>query len=334
MWTFTGVNAYEAATEWGVNAGCGTELSNSALDTLFSSLKPNDAVRFWAFQALATNYTTKKLDWGPIDRVINAAARYGVKVIPALAGESGGCDDEHWKDIAWYDGGYMKVYDSTQWPASTPLSYWDYMQAFLNRYKDNPTIAMIELVSEPAPTDPNYVCVSESQAAHALRYFFDTVGGEAHRIDPNHLIESGSQGVGQCGQQDQGCTTSSWTSCSVHDYEYTEDSPAINVASYHDYDGASTTISLYLSVSLGEARAIGKPLVVGEAGMHAQNSLSGCISDATRASDMRRVMSAQFAAGVRGFLAWDWVPSNPGGGDTCSYDIGPADPLVSLLANW
>jgi hypothetical protein len=49
---------------------------------------------------------------------------------------------------------------------------------------------------------------------------------------------------------------------------------------------------------------------------------------------MDEKMTAQFAAGVSGFLAWDWVPSNPGGGNTCSYDIGPGDPLISKLTTW
>ena len=45
-------------------------------------------------------------------------------------------------------------------------------------------------------------------------------------------------------------------------------------------------------------------------------------------------MSAQFAAGISGFLPWNSVPSNPGGGNTCSYDIGPGDPLIADIAAW
>jgi hypothetical protein len=321
VWTFTGVNAYEAATDWGVNAGCGTELSDTELDTLFSSLGPGKVVRFWAFQALATNYTTKQLDWAGIDRVIDTAAQYGDMVIPALSGESGGCDDNEWRDAAWYDGGYMDVYDSSAWPNSTPLSFWDYMQDFLQRYKDNPTIAMIELVSEPSPTETNYLCVNESAAAQALRSFFDTVGAEARSIDPDHLLESGLQGVGQCGTQGS-------------DYSYVMDSPGVDVASYHDYGSDSSPVPADLATTLSAAQSVGKPLIVGEAGIEAQDDLSGCPSDATRAGEMSAKMSAQFAAGVSGFLPWDSVPSDPGGGNTCSYDIGPGDPLLAELAAW
>ncbi len=320
-WTFTGVNAYEAATDWSVNAGCGGDLTQSDLDTLFASLAPNDVVRFWAFQALATNYATGQLDWAGIDRVIDTAAKYGIKVIPALSGESGGCDDNEWKDAAWYDGGYVDVYDSSAWPASTPLSYRDYMQDFLERYGNNPTIAMVELVSEPSPTESGYVCVNETAAAQALRSFFDTVGAEAHSIAPNLLIESGMQGVGQCGAQGG-------------DYGYVMASSGVDVASYHDYESDTTPLPADLSATLAAAQADGKPLIVGEVGTEAQAGLAGCPWDATRASYMSAKMSAQFAAGISGFVPWDYVPSNPGGGNTCSYDIGPGDPLITELADW
>ena len=48
---FFGVNAYEAATDWGTNAGCGGMLTDSELNGLFASLPPNSLVRIMAFQA-------------------------------------------------------------------------------------------------------------------------------------------------------------------------------------------------------------------------------------------------------------------------------------------
>ena len=37
---FVGVNAYEAGTEWGTNAGCGADLSDDQMNQLFASLRP------------------------------------------------------------------------------------------------------------------------------------------------------------------------------------------------------------------------------------------------------------------------------------------------------
>jgi len=328
---FTGVNAYEAATDWGVNAGCGQMLTDQDLSNLFAnSLKSGQVVRFWAFQALATNYTTKQRDWTGIDRVINAASTHGVKVIPALSGESGGCDDNHWKDVSWFSGGYMSVYDNiTQWPASTPESFWQYMHEFLNRYSSNPAIAMIELVSEPNPTDSGYVCVNETNARDALRSFYDTVGAEAKKVDPNHLFESGQQGVGQCGQQDQGCTTSSWTSCTSLDYEYVVQSSGVDVASYHDYGADNMAVPGSLAESIPQAAADGKPLVVGELGINAQTNLSGCMTLTDRANNIGAKLSAQLTAGVSGITVWDWIPGALG--TTCTTDIAAGDPILPIL---
>jgi aryl-phospho-beta-D-glucosidase BglC (GH1 family) len=319
---FTGVNAYEAATYWGVNAGCGQMLTDQDLTNLFAqSLKAGQVVRFWAFQALATNYTTKQRDWTGIDRVINAASAYGVKVIPALSGQSGGCDDNHWKDVSWYSGGYMNVYDDlSKWPASTPVSFWQYMHEFLNRYSSNPAIAMIELVSEPTPTDSGYVCTSESNSMNALRSFFDTVGGEAKTVDQNHIFESGQQGVGQCGLQST-------------DYQYVNASNGIDVTSYHDYGQDTTPVTSYLQESLNYSLGLGKPLVVGEVGMNAQASSNDCAMTFTdRANDINAKLNGQFAAGVSGVTVWDWVPG--GVGTTCTYDIAAGDPLLSILQQY
>ena len=86
-WRFTGVNAYELATSWGINAGCGDMVGDAQMDSLFASLRPGSAVRFWAFQGLATNYISKQRDWRPIDRVVQSAARHGQKLIMVLSGQ-------------------------------------------------------------------------------------------------------------------------------------------------------------------------------------------------------------------------------------------------------
>lgn len=328
---FTGVNAYEAATYWGVNAGCGQMLSDQDLSNLFTqSLRSGQVVRFWAFQALATNYTTKQRDWTGIDRVINTAAKYGVKVIPTLTDERGTCDDGHWKDPAWYQGGYMNVYQSSQ--SVTPVSFWQYMHEFLNRYGSNPTIAMVELVNEPAPTSSGYMCTSESTAASALRSFFDVVGGEAKKVDPNHLLEAGQQGVGQCGQSDAGCTSSSWTSCTTQDYKYVDASPGLDVASYHDYGADTTPVPAYLQESIAQATADGKPMVSGEMGVNADPSGSGCVSLSTRASQVGAKLGGQFNAGVSGALVWDWMPGSMA--TSCAYDVASGDPVLQMLQRY
>ena len=109
---FTGVDAYEIGTEWGVNTGCGTEVPVAQLDQLFASLPPNSLVRFWAFQgSMATNVVTHQLDWAPLDRVFAEATLHHQRLIPVITDQSGDCDGGNWKGPQWYDGGFTQVSD-------------------------------------------------------------------------------------------------------------------------------------------------------------------------------------------------------------------------------
>ncbi len=323
---FTGVNAYSAATLHGVNSGCGEQIAD--LESLFSSLRPNSVVRFWGWQgSMATNVTTKQLDWSGIDRVLMTAAKYGQRVVISLSDQAGVCDDGVWKDMAWYSGGFMQVHNPT---GTTPLSYWDFMQEIVTRYKDSPTIAMWEVMNEPETAGclPGYsgsecwghqTCVDHTAAAGSLRYFFDTVGKKMKEIDHNHLIESGVMGGGQCGADNT-------------NYTYVHQSPYIDVASYHDYEHVDSPMPgdqwNGLQVRLDQMRLIQKPLIIGEAGMLAQDNSSACMSFATRREKIAAKMSAQFTAGIAGYIPWDWTGVNKG---VCNYDIPATDPMISLL---
>ena len=327
---FVGVNAYEAATQWGTNAGCGAELSDAQLNELFGSLPPNSLVRFWAFQGtMATNVNSHQLDWGPLDRVFAAAAAHGQRLIPVITAQDGsGCDGDHWQDPSWYQGGFRAVFNdpsTTDGRGLTPLSYWNYLQAIVSRYASSPALGMWEPISEaeastcPAEYEPtncsgHQICPSEQAAASALRYFFDTVGAEIHALDPKHLVESGLLGGGQCGT-------------SGDDYRYVSDSPGIDVLSYHDYWG---TVPIGggdgngLPLRFRQSLSVGKPIIGGEVGLVAGSS-EGCRTLTARASAFGAKGRAQLAAGSSGILIWNWVPLPS---SSCSYDLAPSDPLL------
>jgi mannan endo-1,4-beta-mannosidase len=325
-YTFTGVNVYSAASLNSINVGCGGQVDD--IDGLFSSLRPNSIVRFWGSQGtMGTNAITRQLDWTGIDRVVNTAASHGQRVIIALSDQSGTCDDGLWRDSSWYTNGFKEIYNPK---GMTPLSYWEYVQQVVARYKDSPTIAMWELVNEPEASEcmvgyngsacyGHQSCPDAQAAANALRYFFDTVGGEVKRIDPNHLIESGVIGTGQCGADN-------WN------YQYIHESPAIDVASYHDYNEVDSPMPgdpwNGLQVRLQQMKTIQKPLIIGEAGMLAQDNSSACMSFATRRDKLSQKMEAQFAAGIAGYLPWSWAGFNSG---SCNFDMPPGDPSLTLI---
>jgi hypothetical protein len=323
---FVGVNAYEIASDWGVNGSCGTMESAAQLDQLFASLPPNSLVRFWAWQgSAATDVRTHQLDWAPLDRVFGTAAAYHQRLVVVLAGQSGACDDGVWKNPAWYNGGFKTVHDAD---GLTPLSYWDYLQAVVSRYRDSPALGMWEPISEPeASTCPERYqpsncgghqrCPDEVVAERAMVHFFDVVGGEIHSLDPDHLVESGTIGSGQCGT-------------SGPNYASLAASPGIDVLSYHDYDGAVPIGGDRwngLALRLGEAAVLRKPIIVGEVGIMA-GGVPGCASPGTRATEFQVKEQAQLRAGISGLLVWNWEPTPPRG---CAFDTYPGDPLMGVV---
>jgi hypothetical protein len=331
-YTFLGVNAYEIGTVVGVNPGCGGAETDAQLDQLFSSLPPNSLVRFWAFQdAVATNVHTDQLDWGPLDRVFAAAAAHGQRLIVTLTDQGGVCDGNHWQDPSWYEGGFQDVFDTpsnSDGSGHTPLSYWDYLQDVVNRYKDSPALGMWEPISEPEASScggsyypatcwGHNSCPDEAVAAAALRHFFDVVGGEIHALDPNHLVENGLLGGGQCGTESG-------------DYAYVSASPGVDVLSYHDYFAGTPMGGDQwngIGVRLAQAAALRKPIIAGEMGLDA-GSGSGCMSLATRAAEIQSKIQAQMAAGTSGVLIWDWLPAPSA---PCNTDTYPGDPLMGVV---
>jgi hypothetical protein len=340
--TFTGVNAYEIATDWGVNAGCGGDETEAQINSLFKSLKPDSIVRFDVFQGtMATNVNTDQLDWAPIDRIFYLAAQDHVYLIPVITGQGGTCDGGHWQDVSWFDGGYKGVFNSTDnsnGAGLDPLSYWTFLQDVVNRYEDSPALGMWEPFGEPeASTCPtadepsdcsgNQTCPDEATATQALLSFFDAVGGEIHSLDPQHLVEAGFLGGGQCG------TAST-------DYQAVGASSGIDVLSVHDYYGSAPLGGDQwngMAVRFQQAANLDKPIITGESGIIAGSDPnvtqstgdpSQCESFSQRKSDMLAKMQAQLAAGASAFLVWDWVTDALG---PCSYNTGPDDPLMSLF---
>jgi mannan endo-1,4-beta-mannosidase len=323
---FTGFNAYQLATDFGTNAGCGSMATQAQIDSFFASLRPNSLVRFWAFQgSFATNIHTHQMDWQSLDKVFYAAAKYHVYLIPTISDQGATCDGGNWQGPAWYLGGFRDVYTSqpsTDGSDLTPLSYWDYMNELVSRYADSPALGMWEPMSEaeastcPAAAEPsncwgNQTCPDEAAAAQALQYFFTTVGAQIHSLDPNHLIEAGFLGGGECGTES-------------HDYESVGASPGIDVLSVHDYYAVPLGGDQWngLAVRFTQAKALDKPIITGEAGIVAGIGQSGCESLQQRASALAAKMSAQFAAGDSAFLVWDWLTDPLG---PCSLNTGPAD---------
>jgi len=320
---FSGVNAYELATSWGINWGCGTQVTDTEVDRLFESLPAHSMVRFWAFQAQAfNNKTTHAIDFRPLDRIVSAAERHRQHLILTLTTQDGTCDDGHWKDAAWYRGGYRSANDDFG-RGLTPLSYLRWVNAVVKRYRSSPAVAMWEPVNEPEASGcasgwhgwdcwGHLSCPSFAVATAAIRSFFDHLGRTIHALDGRHLVSSGALGGDQCGWAGDGYST-------VHA------SRGIDVASYHDYGSDTEAITDGIQLRIAQAHRLGKPIIAGEVGV-AGGAKGSCPNLASRARMIRAKLHAQRAAA---FLVWDWSPATDG---SCGFGFSSSDPLIAALA--
>ena len=174
-------NAYQLATDWGTNAGCGSMATTAQIDAFFASLRPDSLVRFWAFQETIGDQrphgpaglgTARRrlLRGRPVPRVPHPG-RSAAKG-PGVTGATG-------RTPPGTRGGSCDVYNSptdSDGRGLTPLSYWDYMKDLVSRYADSPALGMWEPMSEaeastcPAAFEPtncegHQTCPDEAVAA-------------------------------------------------------------------------------------------------------------------------------------------------------------------------
>jgi len=306
---FDGLNVYNANSRnncwyWlGTGPGLGASLT---------AIGPGQEVfRSWFFQGEAT--INGAHDWTAFDHALAVAAANGQHVIATLTDQWGNCDSsDGYKGLSWYQTGY-----ATRVDPGYQETYRQWVADVVTRYRDDPTIAMWQLVNEAEARDSQGGVCREASATQALRAFTDDVGGLVHSLDSNHLVTVGTMGSGQCG-------------AAGGDYKTVYASPGTDVCEYHDYGSPTVVLPSSLQSRINQCTALNKPIFVGESGI--QTSTAGSL--ANRAAEFDNKFSAQFAAGVVGELVWDWRDALLGGSSPSGYEIGPTDPVIPLLANY
>ncbi|WP_371829493.1 beta-mannosidase [Rhodococcoides yunnanense] len=318
-WWPTGFDAYQLATDWSVNVGCGAMVD---LDSYFASLPDHSLTRFDAFQSLAINKFTGQLDFGPMDAVFAAAEAHDQLVIPVLSPQDGACEGDVFKDRQWYVDGWTTVPPVPT--VNAVLSFEQWTAAAVDRWKNSDALAAWELVGEPEISNcADAACVwwtrtCAADGAAVLRTFFDTAGAQVRALDPRTLITAGLTGGGQCGSQGD-------------EYKYLAESPYVDVLQYHDYgaDGVPLPGDQWngLARRITQTTEVNKPLLVAEIGEFA----GSCTSLEDRASHVETKIDGQRTAGTAGALLWAFVPDPRV--TECTYDIGPEDPLWDVLGS-
>jgi len=316
---FVGVNVWGAASDHAVFDCGGTGEPGSDrkayLDQMFADLERLgvNAVRFFAFQSYAGGGS----DLSPIRRVIETAAKHHILVIPVLGNHYADCDyypsyavdSGFTKDTAWYASGYRRPY------SGYPMSYRDYVASVVREFKDDPTILMWQLVNEAQ--------TSTLSGGPQLRAFATDVAGLVKSIDPNHLVSIGTQGTGQPGTAGP-------------DYRALHEIPSIDVVEAHDYGEQAEAMPGFPDCrwnciwgSLVDARDLGKPFFIGEAGIEA-GDVGACALDREQRADLFGAkVSALFREGGVGYLFWDY--SEGTAGRPCDYALGPGDPAMGRM---
>ena len=304
---FTGMNVYNANNRvpW-----CWYPMDTTLLDSSLEAMGPGvDVVRAWFFQDFAT--TAGARDWSAFDETIAVAKARGIRLIVTLGNQWADCDSEGLKTAAWYGGGYATT------PALLPASYRAYVAEVVARYRHEPAVLMWQLLNEAeVPLHTSDGLCDEAAAHPLLKDWARDMSTLVKSIDRFHLVSIGTIGSGQCGAQ-------------FTDYKSLHDLPAVDLCEFHDYGTQTMPGDQWngLAFRLQQCRELGKPLFVGETGVD-PTWLDGTL--AARAALFEAKLATQFAAGVAGEVLWAW---NASGSSTSTFDIGPGDPTLAVLAD-
>ena len=300
---FAGFNIYQANSI----GNCSYTMGNgSALDTALSSIGPMQVFRTWFFQAEATNNGAR--DWSAFDHTLAVAKAHNVRVIATLGNQWGSCESptSMYKWDSWYTGGYK-----TQVLPTTTVPYRNWVAEVVTRYKDDPTIAMWQIMNEAELKIDN---TSTCGPSADLYNFASDISSLIKSIDPNHLVSMGTLGGSQCGTKGS-------------DYQTLHSLPNIDTCEFHDYGNPTQALPSNFSSDLSACNADGKPLFVGEMGMKPNDpGVNGTLQG--RADLYNAKLSAQFAAGAQGILIWSW---NNSGSSMTSYQVGSGDPTLGIV---
>jgi len=322
-YTFVGVAVPNGTTLWSVNAGCGGQLSDAGLDQLFASVPPRTVVSMWATSQLGWNRWTKTVDFTAIDRAVAAAARRGIFLNLSLSTQQGYCGDSHWKGEAWYAGGYRQAAPDDE----TKLSYLDWVRRIVPRYATGNTVAMWTPMVEPDASSCaagldgaacyGHLLPCSATAAATLRSFYATVSREVKRLDPGHLVVSGTRGA---------------TDCGVQGSQYAELHRLANIdaCDLHPYGVGDKTLPDSNRDDIAMCSGVGKATIVGEMGIEGGDAQTTCPSFSARATIFGDKFAAYQASGAAGLVLWAWAPKVTG----CTMAIFPGDPTLAVAGRY
>jgi mannan endo-1,4-beta-mannosidase len=250
-----------------------------------------NVIRLWAFQ----NFAGKSgKDFSHFDRIVRYAKAKHIRLIFVLENTWADCTAGGIKDAGWFTSGYKNNY-------GYPLSFTSYVDAIVSHYKNEPAIAMWQILNEG----------KYFQDPHLLKGFLSTMARQIKQIDSNHLVSGGA--AIQCWQHQQGAA----------DFKYFSDDSHIDVLDAHDYDSEAADWPGCMNDALQASLALGKPLIIGESGIATPK-----YSAAQRANYFAAKMKAAGSRKVAGYLVWslNTLPTY-----TDVFDFANTEPMAKLF---
>ena len=251
-------------------------------------------IRFFSYvdsYAMINDPVESEKYWTGLDELFDLCDKYNIKVVPSLC-----CGTGYMTACQYVEGvGYVSIgedrIDLITNPESQSREFQKkYLETYINRYKDRKTILMWEINNEmnlEIDVGPSIGTVTYS--AYQLRDFYAWCTDIINACDPVHLVTSGDSVqrnsnyhllTGTMAGQD----VNNWDVDTYADRLYMNyllhGQGGLDVTSVHAY-GESTEVlhiaksrlrttanRLSLTVMEDEARALGQPLYVGEAGIN------------------------------------------------------------------
>ncbi len=306
------------------NLGCGERMSDEQVSAALASQPSGTTFSIWATQRLGFNRFSGQIDFGPIDRVVHDAESNRQFVVLSLTHQEGYCSDDHWKNEAWYAGGYTQP-DADAGGGTEPLAYAEWVRMIAARYATSKAVVAYIPVVEPQAS----TCSSGSScwttascsptAAATLLRFYDEVGRIIKRIAPQQMIGSGAGGVGGCGIKN------------LDEYRALHSSPYLDLCDLHPYDHSEQGIGATDRSLIDACTAVGKAAYISEWGLKTALANPACAEPGTRATLWRSQFDGYVAAGVDGWALWSFATAVS---NDCSYGVAIGDPVLSGLQQY
>ena len=232
--------------------------------------------------------------WAGLDELYDLFDKYGIKVVPSLSlGSSVMTACEYVEGLGYVSVGEDRI-DLITNPESKSRAFQKaYIETYINRYKDRDTVLMWEINNEMnLDMDIGQAIGKVTYSAYQLSEFYDWCSAIINECDPDRLVTSGDSvqrnanyhllsGV-MAGREACDWTTDTYGQRLYMNY-LIHGLGGMDATSVHAYGEATdnlhitesrlktTAARLSMSVMVDEARALGQPLYVGEAGTGTAN---------------------------------------------------------------